>query len=156
MGWLASCPKIFMGLALIHFQKYWLLSCSHYILLCKLFRLRSLISPSFLFVSNYEKVVLSFVIQSRVISSNCAYHTFSHWWWVWPQLARAIAQAEGFSARLVTFFTYSSNYMTKKEPKSEARVSKFDWHYFHFFWPHNLNVFLKPIKHDLLTIYWAD
>ena len=25
MGWLASCPKIFMGLALVHFQKYWLL-----------------------------------------------------------------------------------------------------------------------------------
>ena len=23
---------------------------------------------------------------------------------------------------------YSSNYITKKEPKSEARVSKFDWH----------------------------
>ena len=26
LGWLASCPKIFMGLALVHFQKYWLLS----------------------------------------------------------------------------------------------------------------------------------
>ena len=26
MGWLVSCPKIFMGLALVHFQKYWLLS----------------------------------------------------------------------------------------------------------------------------------
>ena len=26
MGWLSSCPKIFMGLALVHFQKYWLLS----------------------------------------------------------------------------------------------------------------------------------
>ena len=26
MGWLASCLKNFMGLALVHFQKYWLLS----------------------------------------------------------------------------------------------------------------------------------
>ena len=25
MEWLASCPRIFMGLALVHFQKYWLL-----------------------------------------------------------------------------------------------------------------------------------
>ena len=25
-------------------------------------------------------------------------------------------------------YQYSSNYITKKEPKSEARVSKFDWH----------------------------
>ena len=25
MGWLASCPRIFMGLALVHFQIYWLL-----------------------------------------------------------------------------------------------------------------------------------
>ena len=25
LGWLASCPKVFMGLALVHFQKYWLL-----------------------------------------------------------------------------------------------------------------------------------
>ena len=26
LGWLSSCPRIFMGLTLVHFQKYWLLS----------------------------------------------------------------------------------------------------------------------------------
>ena len=26
LRWLVSCPKIFMGLALVHFQKYWLVS----------------------------------------------------------------------------------------------------------------------------------
>ena len=32
---------------------------------------------------------------------------------------------------------YSSNQITKKEPKSEARLSEFDWHdlYLQFFWP---------------------
>ena len=29
MGWLANCPRILMGLALVHFQIYWLLSPLH-------------------------------------------------------------------------------------------------------------------------------
>jgi hypothetical protein len=54
--------------------------------------------------------------------------------------------------------TYSSNEITKKEPKSEAHVSKFYWHYLssNFLATmllHNLKVFLKPIKHHLLAIH---
>ena len=46
--------------------------------------------------------------------------------------------------------------MTKKEPKSDARLSEFDWHdlssiFLVIMLLHNLKVFQNPIKHDLLA-----
>ena len=54
--------------------------------------------------------------------------------------------------------SYSSNQITKKEPKSDARVSKFDWHdlspiFLATMLLHILKVFQKPIKHHLLAIH---
>ena len=46
---------------------------------------------------------------------------------------------------------YSSNQITKKEPKSDNRLSKFDLLVSNFLL-HNLKVFYKPIKHNLLFI----
>jgi hypothetical protein len=50
---------------------------------------------------------------------------------------------------------YSSNQITKKEPKSEAR----DWHelspiFLATMLFHNLKLFLKPIKNHLIAIHW--
>ena len=47
--------------------------------------------------------------------------------------------------------SYSSNQITKKEPKSDARVSKFDWHdlspiFLATMLLHNLKVFQKPFS----------
>ena len=55
-------------------------------------------------------------------------------------------------------FQYSSNQITKKEPKSEARVSKFDWHdlspiFLAIMLLHNLKVFQKRIKHYLQALH---
>ncbi len=53
---------------------------------------------------------------------------------------------------------YSSNYITKKEPKSDDRLSKFDWHdlspiFLAIMLLHNLKVFKKPTKYHLLAIH---
>ena len=47
--------------------------------------------------------------------------------------------------------------ITKKEPKSDACLSEFDWHdvspiYLAIMLLQNLKVFQKPIKHHLLAI----
>ena len=54
---------------------------------------------------------------------------------------------------------YSSNQITKKDPKSHNRLSKFDMHdlspiFLTIMLLHNLKVLQKPIKHHLPTIYW--
>ena len=56
------------------------------------------------------------------------------------------------------FEGYNSNQITKKEPKSDYRLSKFDWHHLSpiflaIMLLHNLKVFQKPIKHHLLATY---
>ena len=52
--------------------------------------------------------------------------------------------------------SYSSNYITKKEPKSDDRLSKFDWHDLSpiekLMLLHNLKVFKEPIKLFIDTI----
>ena len=42
--------------------------------------------------------------------------------------------------------------MTKKEPKSDARLSEFDWHELFPIFLHYIKVFLKPMKHHLVAI----
>ena len=53
---------------------------------------------------------------------------------------------------------YSSNQITKKEPKSDDRLSKFDWYnlspiFLARMLYHCLKVFQKSIKHHLLAIH---
>ena len=53
---------------------------------------------------------------------------------------------------------YSSNQITKKEPKSDALLSKFDWHdsspiVLAIILLCNLKVFQKQLKHHLLAIH---
>ena len=55
--------------------------------------------------------------------------------------------------------TFCSNLIYKKEPKSNNRLSKFDWHNLSpIFWAimflHKPKVFWKPIKNHLLAIHW--
>ena len=54
-----------------------------------------------------------------------------------------------FEFLIEKFRCYSSNQITKKEPKSEARVSKFDGHDLS---PIKYFRIQKPIKHPLLAI----
>ena len=104
---------------------------------------------------------------SNIIAETNDYFSHNHFELLNFILARKLTVLKGglywwpfcnFHFSLLKCLILSQKPITKKEPKSDSRVSKFDWHdlapiFLAVMLPHNLKVFWKPIKHHLLVIH---